>query len=151
MQNCCFSVIKSCLTLWLHKLQHVRLPSSLLSPRVFKLMSVKSVMLSNHLFLCCTLLLVPSIFPSIRVFSNELALLIKRSKHWNFNFSISPFSKYSGLISFRINWFDWNVAITQNTKEMLKNKKQWRKEGGREVQEERDLCIPLVDSYWYLA
>ena len=135
-------------SLRLHKLQHVRLPSSLLSPRVFKLMSIKSVMLSNHLFLCCTLLLVPSIFPSIKVFSNELALHIRRSKYWNFNFSICPFSKYSGLISFGIDWFDWNVERTQNTKEMLKNTKQWRKEAGREVQEERDLCIPLVDSYW---
>ena len=123
-------------SLWLHKLQHVRLPSSLLSPRVFKLMSTESVMLFNHFFLRCTVLLVLSIFPSIRVFSNELALHIRWSKYWNFNFSIRPFSKYSGLISFRIDWFDWNVERTHNTKEMLKNKKQ-RKEGGREVQEGR--------------
>ena len=121
-------------SLWLHKLQHVRLPSSLLSPRVFKLIFIESMMSSNHLFLLCTLLLVPSIFPSIRVFSNELALHIRWSTYWNFNFSICPFSKYSGLISFRIDWFDWNIERTQNTNEMLKNKKQ-RKEGGREVQD----------------
>ena len=61
---------------------------------------------SNHLILCHPLLLLPSIFPSIRVFSNELALRIRWPKYWNFNFSISPSNEYSGLISFRIDWFD---------------------------------------------
>ena len=61
---------------------------------------------SNHLVLCHPLLLLPSIFPSIRVFSNELALHIRWPKYWSFSFSISPSSEYSGLISFRINWFD---------------------------------------------
>ena len=61
---------------------------------------------SNHLILCCPLLLLPSIFPSIRVFSNESALRIRWPKYWSFSFSISPSNEYSGLISFRINWLD---------------------------------------------
>ena len=69
-----------------------------------KLMSIQSVMPSSHLILCCPLLLPPSAFPSIRVFSNESALHIRWSKYWSF--SISPSNKYSGLISFRIDWFD---------------------------------------------
>ena len=69
-------------------------------------MSMESVMPSNHLILCCPLLLLPSIFSSIRVFSNESALHIRWPKYWNFSFSISPFNEYSGLISFRIDWFD---------------------------------------------
>ena len=71
---------------------------------LFKPMSTESVMPSNHLILCRPLLLLPSIFPSIRVFSNELALCIRWPKYWSF--SISPSNEYSGLISFRINWFD---------------------------------------------
>ena len=71
-----------------------------------KLTSIESVMLSNHLILCHPLLLLPSVFPSIRVFSNELALHIRWPKYWNFSFSISPFGEYSGLISFRIDCFD---------------------------------------------
>ena len=64
------------------------------------------VMLSNHFIPCCPILLLPSIFPSIRVFSNELVLHIRWSKYWSVNFSISPSNEYSGLISFRIDWFD---------------------------------------------
>ena len=71
-----------------------------------KLMSIKSVMLSYHLTLCLPLLLLPSIFPSIRVFSNESVLWIRWPKYWSFNFSISPSNEYSGLISFIIDWFD---------------------------------------------
>ena len=73
---------------------------------LLKFMSIESVMLSNRLSLCCPLLLVPSIFPNIRVFSSELALLIRWPKYWSFSFSISPPSEYSGLISFRIDCFD---------------------------------------------
>ena len=73
---------------------------------LLKLMSVELVMPSNHLFLCHPLLLLPSIFPSIRVFSNELALCIRWTKYWSFSFSISPSNEYSGLISFGIDWFD---------------------------------------------
>ena len=69
-------------------------------------MSIQLVMPSNHLILCCPLLLLPSIFPSIRVFSNELALCIRWPKYWSFSFSISPSNEYSGLISFRIDWID---------------------------------------------
>ena len=69
-------------------------------------MSIESRMPSNHLVLCCPLLLLPSIFPSIRVFSDELALHIRWPKNWSFSFSISPSNEYSGLISFRIDWVD---------------------------------------------
>ena len=76
------------------------------SQSLLKLMSIKSVMPSNHLILCCPLFLPPSIFPSIRVFSNESVLLIRCPKYWSFSFSISPSSEYSGLISFRVDWLD---------------------------------------------
>ena len=75
-----------------------------------KLMSIKSVMPSNHLVLYHPFLLLPLIFPSIRVFSNELALRIKWPKYWSFSFSISPSNEYSGLISFRIDWSDLLVV-----------------------------------------
>ena len=80
--------------------------SSTKSWNLLKCMSVESVVLSNHFILCHLLLLLPSIFPSIRVFSNELILRIKWPKYWSFSFSISPSNEYSGLISFRIDWFD---------------------------------------------
>jgi len=73
---------------------------------LLKLMSIESVMLPNHLILCRPLLLLPSVFPSIKVFSNELALCIRWPKYWSFNFSISPSNEYSGVISFRIDWLD---------------------------------------------
>ena len=71
-----------------------------------KLMSVESVMPSNHLILCHPLLLLPSIFPSIRVFSNESALCIRCPKYWSFSFNISPSNEHPGLISFRMDWLD---------------------------------------------
>ena len=79
-----------------------------LSQSLLKFMSIESVMLSNHLTLCHALLLLPSIFPSIRIFSNELALRIRWPKYWSwsFNFSIHPSNEYSELLSFRIDWFD---------------------------------------------
>ena len=73
---------------------------------ITQLMSIASVMSSNHLILCRPLLLLPSIFPSIKVFSNESVLCIRWPKYWSFSFSISPSSEYSGLISFRIDWLD---------------------------------------------
>ena len=73
---------------------------------LLRLMSIESVMLSNHLILCHPLLLLPSIFPSIRVFSNESVLHIRWPKYWSFSFSISLSNEYSGLISFRMNWFN---------------------------------------------
>ena len=82
-----------------------------ISQALLKFISIKSVIPSNHLALCHPLLLLPSIFPSIRVFSNELALHFRWSKYWSFSFSISPSSEYSGLISFRIDWFDDLLAV----------------------------------------
>ena len=76
------------------------------SQSLLKLVSIESVISSNHLILCCPPLLLPSVFPSIRVFSNELSLRIMWTKYWSFSFSISPSNEYSGLISFRIDWFD---------------------------------------------
>ena len=84
------------------------------SQSLLKLMSIKSVMPSNHLVLCHPLLL-PSIFPSIRVFSNESVLHIRWPKYWSFSFSISPYNEYSGLITFRIDWFD--LLAVQGTQE----------------------------------
>ena len=78
-----------------------------------KLMSIESVMPSNHLILCRPLLLLPSIFPSIRVFSNESALSIRWPKYWSFSFSISPFNEHPGLISFRMDWLD--LLVVQGT------------------------------------
>ena len=73
---------------------------------LLKLMSIQSVMPSNHLILCHPLLILPSIFPSIRVFSNESTLRMMLPKYWSFSFSINPSKEYSGLISFRMDWFD---------------------------------------------
>ena len=73
---------------------------------LLKLMSIESVMASNHFILCCPLLLPPSIFSNIRVFSNESALHIRWSQYWSFSFNISPSNEYSGLISFRMDWLD---------------------------------------------
>ena len=93
-----------------HGLQCTRPPYPSPAPRVYSnscpLSQRTGWMASNHLILCRPLLLPPSIFPRIRVFSNVLALCIKWPKFWNFSFSISPFSEYSGLISFRIDWLD---------------------------------------------
>ena len=85
-----------------------------------KPMSVESVMPSNHLILCHPLLLLPSIFPSIRVFSNESALLIRWPKYWCFSFNISPSNEYSGLISFRIDWLDL-LAVWGTLKSLLQH------------------------------
>ena len=91
-----------------HGLQHARLACLIItnSWSLLKLISIELVMLSNHLILCLPFLLLPSIFPSIRVFSDESVLCIRWSKFWSFSFSISPSNEYSGLISFRVDWFD---------------------------------------------
>ena len=81
---------------------------------------IESVMPSNHLILCCPLLLLPSIFPSMRVFSSELALRIKRPKYWSVSFSICSFNEYSGFISFRIDRFDL-FAVQQTLKSLLQH------------------------------
>ena len=85
---------------------------------MLKLVSIKLVMPSNHLILCSPLLLPPSIFPNIRVFSIQSALLIRWPKYWSFHFSISPYNEYSGLISFRMDWFDL-LAIQGTLKSLL--------------------------------
>ena len=90
------------------------------SRSLLKLMSIESMMPSNHLILHRPLLLLPSIFPSIRVFSNESVLHIRWPKYWNFSFSISPSSEYSGLISFRINWLDL-LAVQGTLKSLLQH------------------------------
>ena len=90
------------------------------SRTLLKLMSIESVMPSNHLTLCHPLLFLLSIFPSIRVFSKESVLHIRWSKYWSFSFSISPSSEYSGLISFRIDWFDL-LAVQGTLKSLLQH------------------------------
>ena len=87
-------------------LQHAWFPSFTISQSLLKFMSIESVMQSNHLILCCPLLLLPSIFPSIRVFSNELALCMRWPKYWSFSLSTRPSNEYSGLIAFRFGWSD---------------------------------------------
>ena len=85
-----------------------------------KLMSIELVMPSNHLILYCPLLLLPSIFPSIKVFSKESALCIRWPKYWSFSFSTSPSNEYSGLISFRMDWFDL-LAVQGTLKSLLQH------------------------------
>ena len=91
-----------------------------ISLSLLKFLSVKSVMPSNHLILCRLLLLLPSIFPNIRVFSNESVLHIRWPKYWNFSFSISPSNEYSGWISFRIECFDL-LAVQGTLKSLLQH------------------------------
>ena len=90
------------------------------SQSLLKLMSIESVMPSKHPILCCSLFLPPSIFPSIRVFSNESVLRIRWPKYWSFSFSISPSNEYSGLISFRMDWLDL-LAVQGTLKSLLQH------------------------------
>ena len=90
------------------------------SQSLLKLMSIESLMPFNHLILCCPLLFPPSIYPSIRVFSNESVLCIRWPKYWGFSFSISPSNEYSGLISFRTDWFDL-LAVQGTLKSLLQH------------------------------
>ena len=84
---------------------------------LFRLMSIESVMPPSHLILCCPLLLLPSIFPSIRVFSNESVCRIRWPKYWSFSFNISPYNEHSGLISLRMDWLD--LLVVQGTLKRL--------------------------------
>ena len=115
----CCSVAQSCLTLcnpWTAAGQaSLSITNSQSLP---KLMSIGSMMLSNYLILCHPLLLLRSIFPSVRLFSNEWALCIRWPKYWGFSFSISPSNEYSGLISFWIDWFDF-LAVQGTLKSLL--------------------------------
>ena len=103
-----------------HGLQHTRLPCINNSWSLLKLMFIKSVMPSNHLILCRPLLLLPSIFPSIRVSSKESALHIRWPNYWSFSFSISPSNEYSGLISFRMDWLHL-LAVQGTFKSLLQH------------------------------
>ena len=87
---------------------------------LLKLMSIESMMPSNHFILCCPLLLLPSIFPSIRTLSNEMVLPIRWPKYWSFSFIISPSNEYSGLISFRMDWLDL-LAVPETLKSLLQH------------------------------
>ena len=112
------SVAQSCPTLQPHRLQHTKPPYPSPSPRACSNSSIQSVMPSKHLVRCHPLPLLPSIFPSFRVFCNESAFLIRLPKYWSFSFSISPSSEYSALISFRIDWFHlFAVQIVETDKE----------------------------------
>ena len=91
------------------------------SQSLLKHMSIKLVMPTNHLILCCPLLLLPSIIPSIRVFSNESVLRIRWPNNWSFSFNISSFNKYSGLISFMIDWLDL-LAVQGPLKSLLQHR-----------------------------
>ena len=115
------SVPQSCLTLgtpW--TASHQASLSISKSRSLLKIMSIESVMSSNHLILCCPLLLLSSTFPSIRVFSNESALHIRWPKYWSFSLSISPSNEYSGLISFRVDWLDL-LAVQGTLKSLLQH------------------------------
>ena len=119
-----FSSVHSLCRVWLFvtpwTAAHQALLSITISQSFLKLMPIELMMPSNHLILCHPLLLLPSIFPSIRVFSNELALLIRWPKYWSFSFSISPSNEYSGLISFRTDWFDL-LAVQGTLEHLLKH------------------------------
>ena len=106
-----------------HGLHHARLPLSITNSRSFlKLMSISLMMPSNHLILCHPLLLLPSILPNIRVFSSESLLHIRWPKYWSFSFSLSACNKYSGLLSFRMDWLD--LLAVQGTLKSLQHSVQ---------------------------
>ena len=116
--TCCCSVTKSCLTLRPHGLQHALLLCPPLSPRVYS--NSCPVILSKHLILCHPLLLLPSVFPSIRIFSSESALPSRWPEYWSFSFSICPSTEYSGLISFRTDCLI-HLAVQETPKSLLQH------------------------------
>ena len=103
-----------------HEQQRARPPCPSPTPRVHSFISIESVMPSSHLILCRPLLFLPSIFPNIRVFSNESALSIRWPKYWNFSFNISPSNEHPGLISFRMDWLDL-LAVQGTLKSLLQH------------------------------
>ena len=119
-----FSAVQSLSHVWLfatpRTTAHQASLSIINSHILLTLMSIESVMPSNHLILCCPLLILPSIFPSIRVFSNESVLCIRWPKYWGFSFSICLSNDYSGLISLRIDWFDL-IAVQGILKSLLQH------------------------------
>ena len=115
-----FSLVQSLSSVQLFATPHQVSLFIISSRSLLKLMSIESVMPSNHLILCRPLLLLPSIFPSIRVFSNESVLRTRWPKDWSFSFSISPSNEYSGLISFRMDWYDL-LAVQGILKSLLQH------------------------------
>ena len=125
---------------------------------LLKLVSIEFVMPSNHLILCCPFLLLPLIFPSIRVFSNESVLRIRWPKYWSFSVSISPSNEYSGLISFRIDWFDL-FAVQETLKSLLqhhsskasilRNAKELIRQGSYWLSANMLVTVLAVDYYYY--
>ena len=131
--NWLFAVVQSLshvqlfVTVWTAACQTAACQASLsftVSWSLLRLMSIDLVMPSNHLILCCPLLILPSLFSNIRVFSNESALRTRWPKYWSFSFSISPFNYYLGLISFRIDWFD--LLAIKGTLESLLQHHSWK-------------------------
>ena len=116
------------------------------SRSLLKLVPIESVMPSNHLIICCPLLLLPSIFPSIGVFSNESALHIRWPKYWNFSFSISPSNEYSGLISFRIDWLD--LLAVQGTLKSLSPTPQFKRINSWALSFLHSPTLTSIHDYW---
>ena len=117
-----------------------------ISQSLLKLMSIESVIPSNHLILCHPLLLLPSIFPSIRVFFNESALHIMWPKYWFFSFSISPSNEYSGLISFRIDWLD--LLAAQGTLKSLLQQLMFKSANSSVLSSLYDSTLTSIHDYW---
>ena len=115
------------------------------SQSLLKLMSIELMMPSNHLILCPPLLLLPSIFPSIRVFSNE-SVHIMWPKYWSFSFSISPSNEYSGLISFRIDWFD--LFVVQRDSQESSPTPQFKSINSLALSFLYGLTLTFIHDYW---
>ena len=124
-----------------HGVQHSRLPCPSPTPRVYSelVMSIELVMPSNHLILCCPLLLLPSIFPNIRIFSNKSVLCIKWPKYWSFSFNINPSNEHPGLISFRMDWLDL-LAVQGTFKSLPQHRSSPQTNYGSNLDQNLFLC-----------
>ena len=133
-EGSCLSVAQSCLTLG--DPTDCSTPGfPVLHRGLLKFMSIESVMPSNHLILCRPLLLLSSVFPSIRVFSNESALPIRWPEYWIFSFSISPSNEYSGLISFRMDWLDLLAVQGRERPDKINPEEPWPIDGSEAIEE----------------
>ena len=139
--HCIFiSSVQSLSHVWLfatHGLQHQASLSITNSRSLLKLMSIELVISFNHLILCCPFLLLPSIFPTIRVFSNEPVFHIRWPKYWSFSFSISPPNEYSRLVSFRFDWFDF-LAVQGTLKSLIQHHSSAGKDWGQKEKQESE-------------
>ena len=142
-----FSSVQSLIHVWLFASKWTaacQAPLSVTSSQgLLKLMSFESVMPSNHLILCCPLLLLPSIFPSIRVFSNESVLQIRWPKYWSFSFNISPSSEYRGLITFRMDWLDL-LAVQGTLKSLLQHHSSKASKNNKAEKPERGTVLGYI-------